>query len=189
MLTRWIRSSALVLLALATLALPARAGDPENTLLLQLKDGMVVIELRPDLARRTVAHIKELVRSKFYDGVVFHRVISGFMAQTGDPTGSGEGGSGVTVPGEFSDTLFERGSVGLARSQSKDSGDSQFFICFDRRSSLDGNYAYFGKVVSGMEFVDKIKKGESSMNGRVFNPDKIITLRIAADVQKPGAKN
>lgn len=159
------------------------ATDPQNTLLLQLKDGMVVIELRPDIAPRTVQHIKELVRRKFYDGLTFHRVIDGFMAQTGDPKGNGEGGSGITVPPEFSSEHFVRGTVGLARAESPNSGDSQFFICFAPHSTLDNNYAIFGNVVSGMEFVDMIKKGEKSMNGKVFAPDKIITLRVAADVK------
>lgn len=184
---RWLRPAAFAALLAAFLVAPGAwaASDPDNTLVMELKTGKVLIELRPDIARRTVGHIKELARRKFYDGIVFHRVIAGFMAQTGDPTGTGEGGSGQTVPAEFSDVPFERGSVGLARSQSPDSGDSQFFICFDRRSSLDANYAYFGKVVSGMEFVDQIKKGEASMNGRVFGtPDKIITMRILGDLQK-----
>jgi peptidylprolyl isomerase len=158
------------------------AADPQNTLLMQLKDGTVVIELRPDLAPRTVAHFKELVRRKFYDGLTFHRVIDGFMAQTGDPKGDGSGGSGITVPPEFG-APFVRGTLGLARSESPNSGDSQFFICFAPKSSLDNKYTIFGNVVSGMEFVDAIKKGEKSMDGKVFAPDKIITLRIAADVK------
>ncbi len=181
---RMIRFAALIAAIIALFGGSAHAAtDPQNTLLMQLKDGMVVIELRPDLAPRTVQHIKELVRRKFYDGLTFHRVIDGFMAQTGDPKGTGEGGSGITVPPEFG-APFVRGTVGLARAESPNSGDSQFFICFAPHSTLDNNYAIFGNVVSGMEFVDMIKKGEKSMNGKVFGPDKIITMRVAADVKQ-----
>ena len=159
------------------------ASDPENTLYLQLKDGRVVIEMRPDLAPNTVKRIKELVRKKFYDGIVFHRVIDGFMAQTGDPTGTGMGGSGQNLKAEFNKLPHERGVVSMARAQDPDSADSQFFIVLADSKFLDGQYTAWGKVTEGMEFVDKIKKGDSSNNGSVSNPDKIITLRVAADVK------
>src|SRR6195952_3484888 len=136
-----------------------------NTLVLQLKDGKVVIRLKPELAPNHVARIKELVGEGFYDGIVFHRVIPGFMAQTGDPTGTGTGGSDLpNIPAEFSQEPFKRGSVGMARSQSPNSANSQFFICFEGCASLTGQYTLFGEVVSGMEVADKIKKGSSSNN-------------------------
>ncbi|MCX8506455.1 MAG: peptidylprolyl isomerase [Alphaproteobacteria bacterium] len=153
--------------------------DPSNTLILTLKDGEVTIKLRPDLAPKTVARIKELVAKKFYDGLKFHRVIDGFMAQTGDPKGNGTGGSGVNVPAEFTNASFARGTLGMARANDPNSGDSQFFICFAPAKFLEGKYTVFGEVVSGMEFVDKIKRGAGS-NGEVSNPDKIITMRMAA---------
>ena len=168
---------------LVLLASPAAlAQDLENTLYLDLDSGRVVIEMRPDLAPAHVARIKELARMKFYDGIVFHRVIDGFMAQTGDPTGTGMGGSGKNLAAEFSKAPFERGTVGMARAASPDSADSQFFICFAPAPFLDGQYTVWGQVVSGMEFVDKIKKG-AGRNGMVSGPDKIISLRVAADVQ------
>jgi len=162
----------------------AVAGDPENTLIMDLKDGRVVIEMRPDLAPNHVKRIKELVRKKFYDGVVFHRVIAGFMAQTGDPTGTGMGGSGQNIKAEFSKEPHVRGTLSMARAQSPDSADSQFFIVLADSDFLDGQYTVWGKVVKGMEFVDKIKKGDASDNGKVTDPDKIITLRVAADVKE-----
>jgi len=161
----------------------ALALDPENMLYLDLKDGRVVIELRPDLAPHHVARIKELVRQKFYDGIAFHRVIEGFMAQTGDPRGDGTGGSGQKLKAEFSSEPHMRGTLSMARAQSPDSADSQFFICFAPAPFLDGQYTVWGKVISGMDFVDKIKKGSSSRNGSVTDPDRIVTLRVAADVQ------
>jgi peptidylprolyl isomerase len=161
----------------------AAALDPENTLYLDLKDGRVVIELRPDLAPKHVARIKELTRKGFYNGTVFHRVIDGFMAQGGDPTGTGTGGSGVKLPAEFSAEPFVRGTVGMARAASPDSADSQFFICFAPASFLDGKYTVWGRVVEGMDKVDKIKKGDQAENGVVANPDKIIRMRVAADVK------
>ena len=170
----------LVLLAAA----PARAADPENTLYMDVPKGRVVIALRPDLAPKTVAHIKELVRRGFYDGLTFHRVIDGFMAQTGDPKGDGSGGSGQTVPAEFSQGHFVRGTVGLARAEDPNSGDSQFFICFAPAPFLDGKYTIFGQVVSGMEAVDAIKKGDRENNGHVTDPDHIIRMQIAADADK-----
>ena len=159
------------------------AADPENTLYLDLKDGRVVIEMRPDLAPKHVARIKELTRKGFYNGLVFHRVIDGFMAQTGDPQGTGMGGSGVKLPAEFSRQPFERGTVGMARAADPNSGDSQFFICLAPAEFLDGKYTVWGQVVSGMEFVDKIKKGDRAANGAVSNPDKIIKMQVAADVK------
>jgi peptidylprolyl isomerase len=164
-------------------AKPASAApDLENKLILELKDGKVVIDLRPDLAPRTVKRIKQLAREKFYDGIVFHRVIDGFMAQTGDPTGTGSGGSGKNLKAEFSSAHHVRGTLSMARAQNVNSADSQFFICFKPAPFLDGQYTIFGQVVQGMEFVDNIKKGDSDDNGAVTDPDRIITLRVAADV-------
>jgi len=161
----------------------AEAADPENTLLLELKDGMVTIEMRPDLAPKHVARIKELVREGFYDGLTFHRVIGGFMAQGGDPKGNGTGGSGQNIPAEFSDEPHVRGTLSMARSQNPNSADSQFFIVFARSRFLDGQYTVWGKVTDGMEFVGKIKRGDKDDNGAVEDPDKIISMRIAADAK------
>ena len=158
------------------------AADPENTLYLDLTYGRVVIDMRPDLAPKTCEQIKALVRRGFYDGVVFHRVIAGFMAQTGDPTGTGTGGSGNKLKAEFSAEHFVRGTVGMARAQDPNSADSQFFIMFAPAPNLDGQYTIWGQVVSGMEFVDHIKPG-SGANGMVTNPDKIVHMRVAADVK------
>jgi|SRR5579884_408450 len=175
---------AVAAIAILILGGTAMAADPENTLYLDLASGRVVIAMRPDLAPKHVARIKELVRQHFYDGILFHRVIDGFMAQTGDPTGTGTGGSGQKIPAEFSKTAhFVRGTVGMARSQNPDSGDSQFFIMFTSYPSLDGQYTIWGEVVSGMEFVDQIKKGDPN-SGRVANPDKIVRLQVAADADK-----
>ena len=170
--------SALVLAAVVSLSpAGAQSTDPENTLLLDLKDGQVVIRLRPDLAPNHVARIKELARKGFYDGIVFHRVIDGFMAQTGDPTGTGMGGSDLPdLKAEFSPEPFRRGTLGMARSQSPDSANSQFFIMFADGEWLNRQYTVFGEVVEGMEFVDNIKRGEP-----VQNPDKIVRMRVAAD--------
>lgn len=162
----------------------APAQDPENTLYLELKGGRVVIQLRPDLAPTTVKRIKELVRQKFYDGIVFHRVIAGFMAQTGDPTGTGTGGSGQNLKAEFNDAPHVRGAVSMARASDPDSADSQFFIVLADSHFLDRQYTVFGNVVSGMEFVDQIKKGDAANNGSVTDPDKIVTLRVAADARQ-----
>jgi peptidylprolyl isomerase len=169
----------LFMLAATAQATPAR--DPENTLYLQLKDGRVVIEMRPDLAPKHAARIKQLAREKFYDGIVFHRVIDGFMAQTGDPTGMG-GSKLPDLKAEFNNAKHVRGTLSMARSGSPDSANSQFFICFKPTSQLDGQYTVWGQVVEGMELVDKIKKGDSADNGAVSNPDKIVSLRVAADV-------
>ena len=157
----------------------AKENNMENTLYLDLKDGRVVIELLPELAPKHVVRIKELVKKNFYDGIVFHRVIGGFMAQTGDPTGTGAGGSGHKLKAEFSKEPHVRGVVSMARSQNPDSADSQFFIVFDDARFLDGQYTVFGKVTKGMEFVDKIKKGDDDLNGQVNNPDKIIKMHLA----------
>ncbi len=153
--------------------------DPENTLYLDLDYGRVTIKLRPDLAPGHVARIKQLVREGFYNGLKFHRVIEGFMAQTGCPKGTGTGGSGVKLEAEFTDTPFERGTVGMARAQSPNSGDSQFFIMFDEGSFLNGQYTVWGEVTSGMELVDKIKRGEPPSR-----PDVIKKMTIAADASK-----
>ncbi len=161
----------------------AGAADPENTIFMELKGGRVVIAMRPDLAPKHVARIKELTRKGFYDGLVFHRVIEGFMAQTGDPKGDGTGGSGVKLPAEFSAAPFVRGTVGMARAQSPNSGDSQFFICFKPAPFLNGQYTVWGQVVEGMEVVDQIKRGDERNNGAVTAPDKIISMRVAADVK------
>ncbi len=160
------------------------AADPQNTVFLDTKDGRVTIRLRPDLAPKHVAQIKALTKRGFYDGVVFHRVIDGFMAQTGDPTGTGTGKSDLpNIPAEFTQTPYRRGSVGMARSQSPDSANSQFFICYDGCGPLTGQYTLFGEVVSGMDVVDKIKKGTSANNGQVSNPDKIVKMQLAADAR------
>ena len=155
--------------------------DKENTLYLDLKDGRVVIELLPKAAPKHVARIKELVRQGFYDGIVFHRVIEGFMAQTGDPLGTGMGGSGKKLAAEFNSEPHVRGTVSMARAMDPNSADSQFFICFADARFLDRQYTVWGKVVSGMEFVDKIKKGDPNRNGVVYNPDKIVKMQVAAD--------
>ena len=158
--------------------------DKENTLYLDLKDGRVVIELLPQAAPKHVARIKELVRQGFYDGIVFHRVIEGFMAQTGDPTGTGMGGSGKNLPAEFNSEPHVRGTVSMARAMDPNSADSQFFICFADARFLDRQYTVWGKVTSGMEFVDMIKKGNPNRNGTVMAPDKIIKMQVAADVKE-----
>jgi peptidylprolyl isomerase len=154
--------------------------DLENTLYLELKNGRVTIEMRPDLSPKHVARIKELAREGFYDGIVFHRVIEGFMAQTGDPTGTGTGGSGKKLKAEFSTEPHLEGVCSMARAQSPDSADSQFFICFGNASFLDGQYTVWGKVVSGMEHVHAIKKGDPR-SGSMADPDKILSLKVAAD--------
>jgi len=160
------------------------AEDLENMIYMDLDGGRVVIKLRPDLAPNHVARIKELTREGFYDGVVFHRVIDGFMAQTGDPTGTGRGGSGQNLDAEFTLTPHTRGVVSMARAQSPNSADSQFFIVFEDSNFLDGQYTVWGEVVEGMEFVDAIKKGDPNDNGMVDNPDKIIRMQVAADVEE-----
>jgi peptidylprolyl isomerase len=159
----------------------AAAAEPENTLIMELKDGPVVIEMRPDLAPDHVARIKTLVRQGFYDGLVFHRVIDGFMAQTGDPKGDGTGGSGQNLEAEFSSQPFTRGTVGMARAASPNSADSQFFIMLAPAPHLNGQYTVWGQVVDGMEHVDAIKKGSKSRNGAVEDPDKIVSMSLAEE--------
>src|SRR6185437_5644906 len=156
----------------------------ENTLILETTKGPVTIEMRPDLAPNHVARIKTLVRQGFYNGIVFHRVIDGFMAQTGDPTGTGAGGSGHKLKAEFSNEKHVRGITSMARASDPNSADSQFFIMFGPAPSLDGQYTIWGKVTSGMEYIDQIKKGDPARNGSVTNPDKIVKMQVAADAEK-----
>ncbi len=163
------------------------ANDPENTLVIETKTGKVVIALRPDLAPNHVARVKKLAREGFYNGIVFHRVIPGFMAQTGDPTGTGAGGSKYPdLKAEFTLTAFERGTLGMARSSSPDSANSQFFITFTRVPHLNGQYTVFGRVVEGMQNIDAVKKGDEAQNGKVDNPDKMLKVYVLADEKKQG---
>jgi peptidylprolyl isomerase len=163
----------------------AMAADKENTIYLDLKDGRVVIELLPDKAPNHVKRIKELARAGFYDGVVFHRVIDGFMVQGGDPTGTGTGGSDKPdLRAEFNDTRHTEGVASMARSANPNSANSQFFIMLAPSPHLDGQYTAWGRVVDGMEHVHKIKKGQAAQNGVVENPDKIVKMQVAADVDK-----
>ena len=155
--------------------------DQENALVLKLKDGEVVIEMFPEEAPNHVARIKELVREGFYNGLKFHRVIDGFMAQTGCPLGTGTGGSGKKLKAEFNKIPHTRGTVSMARAMDPDSADSQFFICFDDAPHLNGQYTVWGRVVSGMEFVDNIKKG-GGFNGMVYDPDIIVSMDVVADM-------
>jgi peptidylprolyl isomerase len=158
----------------------ANGQDLENALYMDLEDGRVVIELRPDLAPKHVARIKELARAGFYDGIVFHRVIPGFMAQTGDPTGTGRGGSDKpNLPAEFSNEPFVRGTVGMARTSDPNSANSQFFIDFVETPHLNGQYTVWGQVVEGMDYVDQLAPGEPPAN-----PDKIVKMQVAADVKQ-----
>ncbi len=153
--------------------------DPENTLVIETTKGKVVIELRPDLAPKHVERIKTLAREKFYDGIVFHRVIDGFMAQTGCPQGTGTGSSKLpNLPAEFNAEPHVRGVCSMARASNPNSANSQFFICFDDASFLDKQYTVWGKVIEGMDNVDKIKRGEP-----VQNPDKMTSVRVAADLK------
>jgi peptidylprolyl isomerase len=168
-------------LAAPAFAAPAKS-DLQNTVYLTTKDGRVTILLRPDLAPKHVEQIKALVKRGFYDGIVFHRVIDGFMAQTGDPTGTGMGKSDLpNIPAEFTPTPFKRGTVGMARSQDPNSANSQFFICFADAPFLNNKYTVVGEVIAGMDVVDKIKKGSAAANGAVTDPDKIIKMQLAAD--------
>ena len=188
-----LRRMLLATLAAGVIAMPLHAQDvpdtkpppldPNNTVYLDLPSGRVVIRLRPDLAPKFVARIKQLCHEHFYDGTPFHRVIDGFMAQGGDPTGTGLGHSKYPdVPAEFTNTAhFLRGTLGAARSADPDSANSQFFIMFGPKDSLDGNYAIWGNVISGMENVDKIKRGDPDDNGKVADPDRIIKMRLASD--------
>lgn len=187
---------ATALIGAVSFAVPSFAADPDNTMVITLKDGDVTIALRPDLAPKHVAQIKKLVREGAYDHVAFHRVIAGFMAQTGDVKYGntkkgfnaqlvGTGGSDLPdLPAEFSKEPFVRGTVGMARSQNPNSANSQFFIMFAPAPSLEGDYTVVGNVESGMELVDKIKKGEPDRNGAVTDPDTMIKVRIASDAAK-----
>ena len=170
--------------ALAQTANKAPATDPQNTLYLDTKDGRIVIKLRPDLAPKHAQQLKTLAKQGFYNNVVFHRVIDGFMAQTGDPTGTGMGKSELpNIPAEFSKEPFKRGTVGMARAQDPNSANSQFFICYADAPFLNGQYTVVGEVVSGMDVVDKIKKGDQRNNGMVTAPDKIVKMQVAADAK------
>ena len=179
---KWLLTLLIGIFATAN-AQAAEIKDPENALILQLKDGNVIIEMYPDAAPNHVARIKELVRQGFYDGLKFHRVIEGFMAQTGDPKGNGTGGSGQKLKAEFNRLHHGRGAVSMARAASPDSADSQFFICFKDSGFLDGQYTVWGQVIEGMDAVDKIKRGTGA-NGMVSDPDKIISMRVYADVKQ-----
>jgi len=155
----------------------AKAQNMEDILYIELESGTVAIEMKPDIAPKHVARIKELASEGFYDGIVFHRVIDGFMAQTGDPTGTGTGGSDMPdLPAEFSDTNFGRGTIGMARTSDPNSANSQFFICFDDCSFLNGQYTIWGQVIEGMDLVDKITRGEPPRN-----PDKMVKVRLGMD--------
>ncbi|OFW98327.1 MAG: peptidylprolyl isomerase [Alphaproteobacteria bacterium RIFCSPHIGHO2_12_FULL_66_14] len=162
----------------------AAAMDKENTLYIDLKDGRVVIEMRPDLAPKHVAQIKKLAREGKYDGIVFHRVIEGFMAQTGDPNGTGSGGMGELLNAEFSKEPHVRGVVSMARTNEPNSARSQFFIVFKDSNFLDGQYTVWGKVTSGMEHVDKIKRGAGQSGAVAAPPDKMIKVQVAADAKE-----
>jgi peptidylprolyl isomerase len=163
----------------------AQKQDLKNTIYLDTKDGRITILLRPDLAPKHVAQIETLTKKGFYNGLVFHRVIDGFMAQTGDPTGTGTGKSDLPdIPAEFSGEAFKRGTVGMARSQDPDSANSQFFICFAEASFLNHKYTVVGQVVSGLDVLDKIKKGSKEDNGAVTAPDKIVKMQIAGAAKK-----
>jgi peptidylprolyl isomerase len=162
--------------------------DPENVLLMKLKDGVVVIRMRPDLAPNHVKRIKELVRKGFYDGAPFHRVIPGLIAQTGDPTGTGMGGSGKSIKAEFSNEHHMRGVVSMARGDDPDSADSQWFIVLAPAApDFDHRYTIWGKVIRGMEFVNHITPGLAEADGKVLDPDKIISLKVESDVYKTAA--
>lgn len=158
-----------------------KVKDAENALLLKTKNGDIVIEMFPGDAPNHVARIKELVRDGFYNGLKFHRVIDGFMAQTGDPRGNGTGGSGKKLKAEFNRNRHTRGTVSMARAMDPDSADSQFFICFGDCPWLDGQYTVWGQVISGMEYVDQIKRGFGP-NGMVSEPDIIVSMSVIADI-------
>jgi peptidylprolyl isomerase len=169
--------------AAAALATASVATAEDRLLYLDTKDGRVTIKMRPDLAPKHVERIERLAKEHFYDNIVFHRVIDGFMAQAGDPEGTGMGSSRYPdLKAEFSDLPFKRGTVAMARQPGdKDSANSQFFICFADAPQLNGKYTIWGEVVSGMDVVDKIKKGDASNNGMVTSPDKIVKMRVAGD--------
>ena len=174
-----------IMCAASASAQPLPAGtDPQNTLVLDTTQGRIVIKLRNDIAPQHAERLKQLARDHFYDNVPFHRVIDGFMAQTGDPRGDGTGGSGKRLKAEFNKAKHVRGTCSMARAQSPDSADSQFFICFEAAPFLDGKYTVWGQVVSGMEHIDAIKKGDDGDNGAVADPDAIIRIQVAADADK-----
>jgi peptidylprolyl isomerase len=175
---------AAVVPALAQQGLPAGA-DPQNTLIIDTTQGRIVVKLRNDIAPKHAERLKQLARDKYYDNVPFHRVIAGFMAQTGDgERGNGTGGSKYpNVPAEFSNVPFTRGIVGMARAQSPDSANSQFFIMFADGPFLNGMYTVIGQVLTGMDVVDKLKKGDAQANGSVAAPDKMVSVKVAADVK------
>ena len=173
-----------LLMAVPACAETPPAADPANTLVLELTTGKVQIKLRPDLAPGHVARVKELAKEGFYNGLVFHRVIEGFMAQTGDRTGTGAGGSELgNLPAEFTPTQFERGTVAAARTEDFDSADSQFFICFTHTPHLNGKYTVWGQVVDGMMHVDNVKNGDGD-NVAVSTPDKMVEVSVLADAPK-----
>jgi peptidylprolyl isomerase len=177
-------SAALAIAAVLGLGSTADAADKDNLIYMELKTGRVVIEMRPDLAPGHVARIKELVKSGFYDGIVFHRVIDGFMAQTGCPDGTGMSGSGKKLKAEFNKEPHVRGTVSMARAQDPNSGDSQFFICFADAKFLDNQYTVWGRVIEGMDNIDKVKKGDKNRNGSISGePDKIVKMQLASDVK------
>jgi peptidylprolyl isomerase len=181
---RLARLAAVLAASLIALSGPvlAQESDPENTLIMELEDGTVTIRLRPDLAPNHVERLKTLTRQGFYDGVAFHRVIDGFMAQTGDPTGTGAGGSDLPdLKAEFSDVPFTRGVIGMARTPDPNSANSQFFITYGDASFLNGQYTVVGEVADGMDVVDAIKKGSEAQNGQVDDPDRIVSMKVAAD--------
>ena len=192
-MTRFTRRFAVLFPVLAALicaapaiAQPLPAGlDPQNTIFLETAHGRVVIKLRADLAPKHAERIKTLAREKFYDNVPFHRVIPGFMAQTGDgQRGDGTGGSKYpNLPAEFTNTPFTRGVVGMARTQDPNSANSQFFIMFGDGPFLNGKYTVVGEVVSGMEVVDKLKKGPEAQNGAVTDPDRMLKVQVGADAK------
>lgn len=157
------------------------AASPENTLIMETNKGRVVIEMLPDVAPNHVERIKELVRQQFYDGIVFHRVIEGFMAQTGDPLGKGTGGSGKNIKAEFNAVPFDRGVVGMARANHPDSADSQFFIMFEDGHFLNNNYTVWGRVVEGMDKIDSLKMGAQGSGTVSGERDNIVTMRVQSD--------
>tara|TARA_A100001037_G_scaffold195893_1_gene175262 strand:- start:442 stop:990 length:549 start_codon:yes stop_codon:yes gene_type:complete len=171
----------LLIIIMIGFTMTANAND-ENILLLELKDGTVTIEMKPEVAPMHVARIKELVREGFYDGLTFHRVIAGFMAQTGDPLGNGTGGSGQNIDAEFNNERHIRGTLSMARARDPNSADSQFFICFDDAPHLNGQYTVWGQVIDGMEHVDSIKKGEGANGAIIGDPDIIVSMKIKADL-------
>lgn len=173
-----------VCLFISIFSMNVNGGNMDNIVYLNLKNGRVVIELMPEVAPSHVARIKQLIAEKFYDGIVFHRAIRDFMVQTGDPTGTGTGGSGTKLKAEFSSVPHKRGIVSMARAGHPDSADSQFFIVLADSPHLDGQYTVFGKVIEGMEFVDQIKLGEISNGGMVNDPDKIISMSLADNNSK-----